>query len=342
MAKFTMEFDYAISFSGAEREIARQITLALQTRGLKIFFDENFENELIGKDGVDYLNDIFFRKSKYCIGLLSKSYEESAWTQLERRAIQAREFITEPGYLIPVLIDNFHPDWLLPTRIYFDLSKKGVDKLVDILVIKITNSTLDLSNPGYKEDTQSISSQYKLIEGEISFNYITREKITHRKRTLRQALQNNCLGYRSSFHWTGEKIELKSISPGHYIKYLNKTSLHEAYEVTFDIPLDKNEVIETAMEWDCEDYLHKAVKMLEVQIKVPMDKMTLRVKFPDSPNLSSVVCRIQRTNETFKPLESFAPKINKNNEVVWSVVKPNLLHYYKILWDFEGEVKSNV
>jgi len=128
-----MKFSFAISFSSFDRNIARELSQKLISKGCKVFFDEDFEHELLGKNGIDYFNDVFFKQSQYCIVILSSNYEKSAWTQLERRAIQAREFELHDDYLIPVVLDDFRPNWLLPTKIHFDLKNRGIDKLVDLL-----------------------------------------------------------------------------------------------------------------------------------------------------------------------------------------------------------------
>lgn len=128
-----MRFDFAISFSGAERDLARRLAEALIAKGCRVFFDEHFEHEMLGQDGADYLNNVFFRESRFCVALVSHAYQERAWAQLERRAAQARELGAGPGFLLPVLVDGTHPDWLLPTRIYFDLSQRDILSLVDVL-----------------------------------------------------------------------------------------------------------------------------------------------------------------------------------------------------------------
>jgi hypothetical protein len=132
-----MKFDFAISFAGTERDLARSLAAAIKAEGFRVFFDEDFEDEMLGRNGADYLNDIFFRQSRFCIALVSRNYERRAWAQLERRAAQARELHGEPGFLIPVLVDDFRPDWLLPTRIHFDLRQRGLTALVSLLRRKI-------------------------------------------------------------------------------------------------------------------------------------------------------------------------------------------------------------
>lgn len=137
-----MRFDFAISFAGPEREVARELTENLKRAGFSVFFDELFEHEMLGRDGADYLNDVFFSQSERCVALLSQTYEERAWAQLERRAAQARELGRGLGFLIPVLCDEVRPTWLLPTRIFFDLRGRGLPKLVDLLTRRA------LSHPG--------------------------------------------------------------------------------------------------------------------------------------------------------------------------------------------------
>ena len=126
-------FDYAISFAGTERGIARELARGLAATGLRVFFDEHFEHEMLGQDGSDYLNNIFFEESQYCVALISSSYEQRAWTRLERRAALAREHVSGPGFLLPVLVDGTRPPWLLPTRIHYDLDERGLADLVTLL-----------------------------------------------------------------------------------------------------------------------------------------------------------------------------------------------------------------
>jgi|GEM_PF-4329968 len=129
-------FDFAISFAGPERSLARSLAQSLSRAGLRVFFDELFEHEMLGTDGADYLNRVFFEQSRYCVALVSENYEKHAWSQLERRAAQAREHVAGPGALLPVLVDATKPSWLLPTRVYFNLAERSLADLVEVLCRK--------------------------------------------------------------------------------------------------------------------------------------------------------------------------------------------------------------
>lgn len=142
MSGVGMRFDFAISFAGPQRNLGRELAEALVAKGCRVFFDEHFEHEMLGRDGADYLNDIFFRQSHFCVALISQSYQERAWTQLERRAAQARELETGPGFLLPVIVDGSRPDWLLPTRIHFDLQQRSMSDLIGLLERKMREKGL--------------------------------------------------------------------------------------------------------------------------------------------------------------------------------------------------------
>jgi hypothetical protein len=139
-----VRFDVAISFAGPERQLARTLAEALTADGFTVFFDEYFEHEMLGRDGADYLNRVFFEDSRYCVALISRNYEQSAWSQLERRAAQAREHAAGRAVLIPVLVDDERPSWLLPTRIYFDLARRSLDELRQSLRRKLMTEVDDL------------------------------------------------------------------------------------------------------------------------------------------------------------------------------------------------------
>jgi hypothetical protein len=129
-------FDFALSFAGSDRAIARSLHAALTKEGYSVFIDEAFEHEMVGTDGMAYLGAIYAKESRYCIVLLSEDYDRGTWTQLEREAIRSRELLGERGVLIPVKLTSYAPDWLPASRVYFDLSVRPIDNLLAILRAK--------------------------------------------------------------------------------------------------------------------------------------------------------------------------------------------------------------
>jgi hypothetical protein len=126
-------FDFGISFAGPERDLARQLRDGLRDAGFNVFFDEDYEHEMIGHDGSIYLRNVYSKQCRFCVVLISQAYDKRDWTNLEREAVQARELRGERGILIPVPIEDYQPPWLPETRIRFDLWKRSIPELVALL-----------------------------------------------------------------------------------------------------------------------------------------------------------------------------------------------------------------
>lgn len=127
------DFDFAISFAGEKRDLARELTTKLEQIGYSVFFDENYEHELLGADGIEYFSNIFLYRSRYCVALISKSYDAKEWTRLEKEIILSRGLKDKSNYLLPIIVENYSPPWLLPSRIYFNLEKRSISSLISVL-----------------------------------------------------------------------------------------------------------------------------------------------------------------------------------------------------------------
>ena len=44
-------FDFGLSFAGSDRDLARQLRDGLRNEAFQVFFDEDYEHEMIGHDG---------------------------------------------------------------------------------------------------------------------------------------------------------------------------------------------------------------------------------------------------------------------------------------------------
>lgn len=129
----SFRFDIALSFAGSDRATAFELRNELLAAKFCVFYDHDYEHEMLGRDGIEYLRRIYSQESRYCIVLISKQYDSREWARLEREAIQARELHGEHGVIIPVKLDDHHPDWLPVSRIHFDLSSRPMADLVRLV-----------------------------------------------------------------------------------------------------------------------------------------------------------------------------------------------------------------
>ena len=131
-------FDVAISFAGTERAIAEHLANALKARGVSVFYDSFYVGHLWGKDLAILFDDIFRKRARYCIVLLSKEYVRRAWTRHELRSALARGIAdVDAGYLLPVQIEEVDLPGLAPTIGYVSFLKFGVAGVADLIVKKL-------------------------------------------------------------------------------------------------------------------------------------------------------------------------------------------------------------
>ena len=62
----------------------------LRDSGFTVLYDNFYPEDLWGKDLVVTFNEIYKKRSRYCVMFVSKEYNEREWTIHERRSAQER------------------------------------------------------------------------------------------------------------------------------------------------------------------------------------------------------------------------------------------------------------
>ena len=133
------EYDVAISFAGEDRKVAEDMAMALKNKGVKVFYDDFEKEKMWGKNLIEYFQDIFEEKAKYCIMLLSENYKKKFWTNHERRIAQARAFREKGEYILPIRIDNTKIPGLPETIGYISLANTSIDDIVSLVIRKLSS-----------------------------------------------------------------------------------------------------------------------------------------------------------------------------------------------------------
>lgn len=132
-----MEYDLAMSFAGEDREIAKKIAEQLKNRGYEVFYDEFEKSKMWGKDLYEYLSNVYKTKARYCLILISENYATKAWTKLERKSAQARAFLDDNEYILPLMLEKVEIPGILPTTGYIDFNTEGLDNVVHLIAEKL-------------------------------------------------------------------------------------------------------------------------------------------------------------------------------------------------------------
>lgn len=97
------DFDFAISFAGENRAIARTIADQLEVLDCSVFYDEFFEANYLGKTWHKSFMEVFSDKSRFVICLLDKYHLEKIWPTFERECFAPR---VPEAAVIPIYLDD--------------------------------------------------------------------------------------------------------------------------------------------------------------------------------------------------------------------------------------------
>ncbi len=141
LAKMTPLFDVVFSFAGENREYVKKVAQYLRKKKVTIFYDENEQVRLWGKDLAEHFELLYRRSGKYCVIFISRAYVESMWTRLERRAALARALTEQNEYILPARFDRTEVPGIPPTVHYISLGDKSPAKCGKVILEKLGRSS---------------------------------------------------------------------------------------------------------------------------------------------------------------------------------------------------------
>jgi hypothetical protein len=116
---FAGRYDFALSFAGANRDIARRLHEILQEREVPTFYDEDEQHRIIANNVEEYLGPIYRSEARYVIPLLSPDYPTRIWTKIESDQFKER---FGAGAVIPVRFTIAKPGFFSDDQKYGGLS----------------------------------------------------------------------------------------------------------------------------------------------------------------------------------------------------------------------------
>ena len=131
------EYDVGLSFAGEQRGYVEDFAHDLQSRGVRVFYDDYEKATLWGKDLYSHLAQVYGAQCRYCILFASAAYAEKVWTNHERRSAQARALAEHHEYILPVRFDDTPIPGLFKTVHYIDLATTSMDELVQLTLHKL-------------------------------------------------------------------------------------------------------------------------------------------------------------------------------------------------------------
>ncbi len=97
------DFDFALSFAGENRGIARSIADQLEILDCSVFYDEFFEANYLGKAWHKSFMEVFSDKARFVVCLLDRFHLEKIWPTFERECFAPR---VPEAAVIPIYLDD--------------------------------------------------------------------------------------------------------------------------------------------------------------------------------------------------------------------------------------------
>ncbi len=88
--EFNKPYDFALSFAGENRDLAKTINSKLLEREISVFYDQNEQHRILASNVEDYLAPIYNSEAEFVIVLLSKDYPKKIWTKFESEQFKQR------------------------------------------------------------------------------------------------------------------------------------------------------------------------------------------------------------------------------------------------------------
>ena len=96
---FKGRYDFALSFAGPNRDLAKTLHDLLTDREVASFYDENEQHRIIAQNIEDYLAPIYRSEARYVVVLQSPEYPKRIWTKFESGNFRER---FGAGAVIPI------------------------------------------------------------------------------------------------------------------------------------------------------------------------------------------------------------------------------------------------
>lgn len=164
------KYDVAFSFAGAQREYVEQVNNTLKGYNISVFYDNDNNVELWGKNLYRYLDDLYSTKARYCVIFISKEYAERPWTIHESQAAQERSFSSYDSndfqeYILPVRFDDTVIPGIRLTTGYMDANRITPQELARYIANKVKPDCV------FDSGKETIDTIYEFIVS-VAINFI--------------------------------------------------------------------------------------------------------------------------------------------------------------------------
>ncbi|MEO8355028.1 MAG: TIR domain-containing protein [Chloroflexota bacterium] len=140
------EYDVALSFAGEDGKVAEEFARLLAAKNITEFHDE-YEAGGWGMDLVAHLVNMYAKKARYLVLLMSQHYPLKKWTAAERTSAQERALRDADEYILPIRLDDTDVPGITEAAGYRDLRQHSMGSIFNFLEQKLAETKDRFSGP---------------------------------------------------------------------------------------------------------------------------------------------------------------------------------------------------
>lgn len=149
--EFTNRYDFALSFAGADRAVAKALHDSLVEEEVEVFYDRNEQHRIMAEDIEDYLRPIYQTEARFVVCLLGPEFPKRIWTNFESQSFRER---FKYGAVIPIWFSNSPPGAFDESRrvggFTLEMEKDLTSQISDLkrlLLKKLSDARIDDATP---------------------------------------------------------------------------------------------------------------------------------------------------------------------------------------------------
>lgn len=177
-----------------------------------------------------------------------------------------------------------------------------------------------------------LKPNFSIVEKQIFHHFKSRDVVIHKRSFKLLCMKDETRNFYDKFIWTGELYSVKCLNKNFTLIITDKVGPYDTYEIRFDRMLKKGEVVEFAVEWECENKTNSARPFFSTTVLAPTEKLVMDLLI--DPSLNVTDASLDLSYSEGEPTRETEIKALTSGRVTWSIVKPSLFYHYKVRWLF--------
>jgi hypothetical protein len=130
-------YDVCLSFASEQRDYVAEVAHLLRDNEVEVFYDSYETADLLGRDLIEHMSEIYGRRSRWCLLFASADYRRKVWPNLERAAAVDRALTDAKAYVVPVRFDETSIPGVRDSLGHVDARRTSPGELVAVMLRKL-------------------------------------------------------------------------------------------------------------------------------------------------------------------------------------------------------------